>query len=388
MPAAATTRYSVGNRPTVGLAALVIIAAAVTASAQQPAPETTNPAERIVALDARWTVSFATAPSAAAGYDQQLAYVPLKGGELVAIDLSDGKVAWFVPFATTTTPATGDGLVFAAGDGAITALEQRSGTPLWKTPIDSPLAAGLYWDTGWLLASTESGDLLALHAQDGRILWRQALGSPWLVPPTPAGDRLYVALRDGRIAALAIDSGIAAWASPLNEPVTGMLALEDQLLVGSRKNVIHSLSLSTGRVRWTQRAGADTAGAPEADDKLIYFAALDNMLRALDRRNGNLRWSRSLPSRPAAGPLRTGDVVLVPFVTTDIGAFTATTGAPAFTIRAVGEIGGVPFIRESVPATAPLLVAMSREGALQGFAPRIETPPVPLGELPGVKVGS
>jgi hypothetical protein len=78
----------------------------------------------------------------------------------------------------------------------------------------------------------------------------------------------------------------------------------------------------------------------------------------------------------------------VPFVTTDIGAFTATTGAPAFTIRAVGEIGGVPFIRESVPATAPLLVAMSREGALQGFAPRIEPPPVPLGELPGVKVGS
>ncbi len=197
-----------------------------------------------------------------------------------------------------------------------------------------------------------------------------------------------MALRDGRIAALAIDSGIAAWASPLNEPVTGMLALEDQLLVGSRKNVIHSLSLSTGRVRWTQRAGADTAGAPVADDKLIYFAALDNMLRALDRRNGNLRWSRSLPSRPAAGPLRTGDVVLVPFVTTDIGAFTATTGAPAFTIRAVGEIGGVPFIRESVPPTAPLLVAMSREGALQGFAPRIEPPPVPLGELPGVKVGS
>lgn len=365
----------------------MIVAAAVTASAQQPAPETTNPAERIVALDARWTVSFATAPSAAAGYDQQLAYVPLKGGELVAIDLSDGKVAWFVPFPTTTTPATGDGLVFAAGDGAITALEQRSGTPIWKTAIDSPLAAGLYWDTGWLLASTESGDLLALHAQDGRILWRQALGSPWLVPPTPAGDRLYVALRDGRIAALAIDSGIAAWASPLNEPVTGMLALEDQLLVGSRKNVIHSLSLSSGRVRWTQRAGADTAGAPVADDKLIYFAALDNMLRALDRRNGNLRWSRSLPSRPAAGPLRTGDVVLVPFVTTDIGAFTATTGAPAFTIRAVGEIGGVPFIRESVPATAPLLVAMSREGALQGFAPRIEPPPVPLGELPGVKVG-
>ncbi len=139
-----------------------------------------------------------------------------------------------MPFPTTTTPATGDGLVFAAGDGAITALEQRSGTPLWKTPIDSPLAAGLYWDTGWLLASTESGDLLALHAQDGRILWRQALGSPLARRrrrlPAIVSTSLSATAGSPR---LRIDSGIAAWASPLNEPVTGMLALEDQLLVGT-----------------------------------------------------------------------------------------------------------------------------------------------------------
>jgi outer membrane protein assembly factor BamB len=388
MPGDATTRYSVGVRPTLVVALIALVAGAPGLRAQAPPPDPKNPAERIVALDPRWTVSFTTAPSAPAGYDQQLAYVPLKGGELVAIDLNEGRVAWVVPFPTTSTPATGDGLVFAAGDGAVTALEQRTGAPLWKTAIDSPLAAALYWDTGWLLASTEAGDLLALHAQDGRILWRQTLGSPLLVPPTPAGDRLYVALRDGRLVALALDGGGIAWIAPLNEPVTGLLALEDQLLVGTRKNLLHSVSLTDGRIRWTQRAGADTAGAPVADDKLIYFTALDNMLRALDRRSGNLRWSRSLPTRPTSGPLRTGDVVLVPFVTTDIGAYTAATGQPAFTIHAVGEIGGVPFIRESVPATAPVLVAMSREGALQGFAPRVEPPPAALGDLPGIKVGS
>ena len=226
------------------------------------------------------------------------------------------------------------------------------------------------------------------HGQDGRLLWRQALGSPLLVEPTPAGDRLYVALRDGRVAALALATGEVAWSVPLNEPVTGMLAVDDQIFVGTRQNVLHSLSLRNGRINWTQRAGADTAGAPVADDKFVYFAALDNMLRALDRRTGNLRWSRTLPSRPAAGPLRTGDVVLIPFVTNDIGAFAARTGVPAFTIQAVGEIGGVPFVREAVGPTAPLLIAMSREGALQGFAPRVEPPPAALNELPGIKVGS
>ena len=111
------------------------------------------------------------------------------------------------------------------------------------------------------------------------------------------------------------------------------------------------------------------------------------MLRALDRKSGNLKWARKLPSRPAAGPLRAGDVVLLPLVTTDIAAFLAATGADSFTIRAAGETGGVPFIREGARLTSPLLIAMSREGALQGFAPRIEPLPAPLSVLPGQKAG-
>jgi hypothetical protein len=79
--------------------------------------------------------------------------------------------------------------------------------------------------------------------------------------------------------------------------------------------------------------------------------------------------------------------VLVPFSTNDIGAYVANTGAPAFTIQAVGELGAPPFLRENARATAPRLIAISREGALQGFAPRIEPAPVPLDVLPGVRVG-
>lgn len=367
--------------------ALVLLAAFIAVPRASPSPTPKDdPTSRIIALDPRWTISFETAPSAPAGFDEAQAYLPLKGGELVAIDLNQGRVMWKVPCATIFTPTTGDGLVFAASDDVIAALDQRSGETLWRVPIERPLAAPLYWDTGWLLASTDAGELVAFRALDGQVLWRQPIGSPLAVAPTPSGDRLYVALRDGRVVSLALDTGATVWSSNLNQLVTGILATDDQLLVGTRHNLLHSLSLNRGRVRWTQRAGADTTGAPVADDKLIYFAALDNILRALDRRTGNLKWSRKLPARPAGGPLRAGDVVLLPFVTTDIGAYTAATGAEAFTIRVVGELGGVPFLRESATPTAPRLIAMSREGALQGFAPRIEPPPAALGELPGIKV--
>jgi outer membrane protein assembly factor BamB len=342
---------------------------------------------RIVALDPRWTAVFESAPAAPAGFDQQLAYVPLKDGELQAIDLNHGAVKWTAMLTTALTPATGDGLVFTAVEGAITALEQRSGEVQWRTPLDDTLASPLYWDTGWLIASMESGDLVALRAQDGEMMWRQPLGAPLATTPTPSGDRLFVALRDGRLAALALATGAPAWTVPLNEPVTGLLALNDQLVVGTRANRVHSISLDRGRIRWSQRAGADIAGAPVADEKLIYFAAFDNLLRAIDRRSGNLRWTRKLPSRPAGGPLRAGNVVLQPLATTDISAVLATTGADSFTIRAAGETGGVLFLREGARPTSPLLIAMSREGSLQGFAPRIEPPPAPLGVLPGIKVG-
>jgi outer membrane protein assembly factor BamB len=155
--------------------------------------------------------------------------------------------------------------------------------------------------------------------------------------------------------------------------------------------MLHSFALNRARVRWAKKGGADIAGAPAADDDLIYFAAFDNILWALDRGDGGVKWRRNLPSRPAGGPLRADNVVLLPLVTTDIGAYLATTGAESFVIRALDQLGGVPlgvpFLRENTRPTAPRLIAMSSEGSFRGFSPRIEPPPAPLAELPGVKVG-
>jgi outer membrane protein assembly factor BamB len=373
-----TTRYSV---------LLLLIASAVLSHAQDSRAQAGGSADRILALDPRWTLKFETSPVAPAGFDQEAAYVPLDGGRLIAIDLDRGQVRWQIELMTSVTPATGDGMIFAAAGDHVVALEQRAGTTLWRTPLPSTLAGPIYWDSGWVLASTDSGELFALRAEDGHVMWRNPLGSGLAVRPSATGDRLYVALVDHRVAALHRSTGTAVWTLAGEAEITGLLALEEQLLAGTRGNVLQSISLDRGRIRWTQRAGADVIGAPAADQELIYFVAFDNVLRALDRRNGNLRWTRTLPSRPSGGALRADDVVLVPLSTTEIGAFLAATGAPSFTIRAARELGGPPFLRENARPTATRLVAVGREGDLQGFAARFEQPPVPLAELPGARVG-
>jgi outer membrane protein assembly factor BamB len=335
-------------------------------------PETAPPPPP---LDARWVVTFESVPAAAPGFDATSAYIPLKGGHLVAVNLDRGTIRWTIDLATAFTPATGEGLVFTVSDQTIDARDAQTGVARWSTPLPGGAATPLFYDTGWLLASTTSGDLAALRASDGTVVWRRQLGAPLSGPPGPALDRLYLSLEDHRLMAVLLTTGEIVWARVLPARVTTLLALDDQLLVGTTAKHFMSVDLENGRERWTWDVGGDISGVPAADDKRIYYAARDNVLRALDRRSGNLRWKANLPSRPAGGPLRLPDAVLMPMVSSEIAGYDPETGKAAVTVRAAGEIGRQPFIRAGASVTAPQLITVSREGQLQGFGRRFE--PVP-----------
>jgi len=258
----------------------------------------------LTALDARWVLPFDTPPVAPAGFDASTAYLPLKGGQLVAVDLDRGIVRWRLDVATALTPATGGGLVFTTSDTTIEARDAQTGAKKWSAALPGGAAAPLYWDTGWLLASTASGDLAAFRAADGTLVWRQPFGAALSTAPAPALDRLYLPLADGRLVAVTLSTGETIWSLRVSGRITALVGLDDQLVFGTTEKYVVSVDLLRGRERWKWRIGGDVAGRPAADDKRIYFASRDNVVRALDRRSGNLRWRATLSSRPAGGPLR------------------------------------------------------------------------------------
>jgi outer membrane protein assembly factor BamB len=346
---------------------------------QAPAP----PAAPQVSLDARWVTAFDTPPAAAPGFDATSAFVPLNGGQLVAVDLNRGTIRWRLDVATTFTPATGEGLVFTVSEQTIEARDAATGETKWRTPLPGGAAAPLYWDTGWLLASTTAGDLAAFRASDGTMVWRRQLGAPLVAPPGPALDRLFLPLADNRVVAVLLATGDTVWERTLSAPVSGLLALEDQLVFGTTAKEVMSVDVMRGRDRWRWKIGGDMAGRPAADDTAIYFASRDNILRAVHRGSGNLKWKAGLLSRPAGGPLRLNDLLLMPLVSNQILGFDPKTGKPNATAAAAGEIGQQPYVRRDVRSTLPQLITVSREGQLQGFGRRFEPVPAPLGELPG-----
>ena len=335
-------------------------------------------------LDARWVTAFETPASASPGFDATTAYVPLKGGQLVAVDLNRGTIRWSLEVVTPFTPATGGGLVFTVSEQLIEARDALTGATKWSAPLPGGAAAPLYWDTGWLLASTTAGDLAAFRAADGTLVWRRQLGAPLVGTPGPALDRLFLPLADNRLVALMLSSGETIWERKLTAPITALLALDDQIVFGTAAKYMISVDLSRGRERWARRLGGDIAGSPAADDKRIYFASRDNIVRAVDRKSGNLKWKAGLTSRPAGGPLRLTDALLMPLVSNQMVGFDPETGKPSVTAAAAGEIGLQPHVRRDARQTLPQLITVSREGQLQGFGRRYEPVPQPLAELPGL----
>jgi outer membrane protein assembly factor BamB len=265
--------------------------------------------------------------------------------------------------------------VFTVSDQLIEARDAQTGAARWSTPLPGGAAVPIFYDTGWLLASTTSGELAALRASDGTVVWRRQLGAPLSGSPGAALDRLYLSLEDNRLVCVLLTSGEIVWSRALPARVTALLALEDQLVVGTTGKRIMSIDLKNGRERWGRNVGGDVSGLPAADEKRIYYASRDNILWAVDRKSGNLRWKANLGSRPAGGPLRLTDTLLMPMVSSEIAGYDPQTGKPAVTVRAAGEIGAQPFIRTGMRLTAPQLITVSREGQLQGFSRRFE--PVP-----------
>jgi outer membrane protein assembly factor BamB len=346
-----------------------------------------------ISFDARWVTTFDTPAAATPGFDDTAAFVPLKASDeeagvaakraqLVAVDL--GTIRWQLDVATTFTPATGEGLVFTVSEEMIEARDAKTGATKWRAPLPGGAAAPLYWDTGWLIASTTAGDLAAFRAADGTLVWRRQLGAPLNGPPAPALDRLFLPLADNRLVSVMLADGATLWERPLTAPITGLLALEDQLVFGTASKELTSVDLRRGRDRWTRRLGGDLAGIPSADEKRIFFASRDNLLMAVDRKSGNLRWKADLASRPAGGPLTLPVALVMPLVSSQIIGFDPETGKPTITATAASEIGLQPYVRRGVRQTQPQLITVSREGQLQGFGRRFEPVPQRLTELVGL----
>ena len=383
------------------LVACALLIGSLSAADAQPPPPVPRPQSRAArdatplaeaSLQPTLEVALDAQPAAPAAFDATSAYLPLKGGRLIAIDLVSGTVRWISELGTMWAPSVDAGLVVVAGDDLLTALDATTGRPKWRVPMTGGFSAPPVAHGGWIVGAPASGDVVAIRATDGQVLWTQRLGAPVRVRPVIAPSGVYVSLEDGRVMALDLTTGSPLWERRLGGKPGDALVLDDRLFVGADDKYFYSLKTSNGKERWKKRIGGRPAGRAAVDAKHVYYVALDNILWALNRNNGVLAWYQPLPMRPSGGPLVVGDVVIVAGVAAEVYAYRTRTGDPAGKSESAADLASAP---QLVPADVPALTSVAmvtRGGVFMLMRRRIEpvaTPlPYPLGtEIPLSRLG-
>ncbi len=168
---------------------------------------------------------------ASPAFSGDVAVVPYPSGDVVAIRVADGTVAWQESLSRTraasslgsmsdaASPAIEGNTVFAIGHGGrMVATELRTGERVWSVNvagIQMPYVAG---DSVYVVDT--SGQLIAMSRRDGKALWtaRLAGGKSW-AGPVLAGGRLWLASDTGKLVGVNAAGGKVETQLDLGAPV-------------------------------------------------------------------------------------------------------------------------------------------------------------------------
>jgi hypothetical protein len=118
--------------------------------------------------------------------------------------------------------------------------------------------------------------------------------------------------------------------------------------------------------------GGDVTGVV-VDEDVAYVVSLDNIVRALNRGNGNQRWKTELPTRPILPPRVFFGTVVVTGLAPAVSTFAAKDGMAVATWAppppADAELQGPPLIDGFLDPFGVAMVVILRDGRVIGVRP-------------------
>ena len=226
--------------------------------------------------------------------------------EVLALDMN-GALLWSAKVSSEViAPAaiTETAVVVIGGDGAITALDPKTGTRKWLLQRALPAltvrsSAIPVSGRGAVFVGTPQGKLLALDASNGSIGWEATVATPKgaselgrLVDvvgrPAIDAERICAAAYQGRVACFDLVRGTLLWSRDLSS-LTGPLMDAKYVYISDEKGVAQAFDKSTGGTVWKQDvlAGRRATGTALIGDFLAIQDA-EGTLHLVDRNSGRI----------------------------------------------------------------------------------------------------
>jgi len=229
-------------------------------------------------------------------------------GDVVALELANGRVAWRTRTKTPLsggTAASADLVVVGGSDGQLLALAAASGKMVWRVRLNGEVLAPAAISTRLIAVRTVDGKLHGLSPADGHELWNAEQQVPRLslrgtARPVIVGEVVLCGFDNGKVMAVNANDGSVQWEATVTPP-HGRTELERLSDIDSAVDVAGSdvytvgfqgrvamLALDTGQVWWSHEASSYRGLT--LDDDALYLATADGEIVALKTRTGAELW--------------------------------------------------------------------------------------------------
>ena len=253
-----------------------------------------------------WHANAGEKLSGGVGVGGSLVLVGTQKGSIYAYDIA-GKLQWKSKLSSEvlSAPKYFDGTVIVrTGDSRIYGINANDGSRKWVYDRATPSltlrsSAGLVVDSGAVYAGFAGGKLIALRADNGKLLWEASVAQPKGVTeieriaditslPVVDGPLIYAVAYQGRIAAVDRLTGRVVWNRDISS-LTGLNVEDGRIFVSHAAGSIYALDYTTGKTFWRQAALKNRQlTTPIPMGSLIAVGDLEGYVHFLNRDDGAL----------------------------------------------------------------------------------------------------
>lgn len=241
-----------------------------------------------------------------------VAYLADKYGNVRAIQLKDRKILWDIqkdkrnvgPPSDTTAPFYYKGRVYVAFMGGnLVALDAKTGEVVWKRDLQSHLESSPVISGGTLYIGSDKAELHAIDPADGKEKWTFDAHRPIKSSPSVSGGRVFFGNYSGIMYSLDAKTGKVDWRTNTTVVAPGgdggfysspAIAFGN-VYAGRDDGTVYAFDQKTGKVSWSFRTSGDVYGSPavgqvKGTPPTVYIGSYDSNLYALNAKTGKQEW--------------------------------------------------------------------------------------------------
>jgi len=241
--------------------------------------------------------------------------------------------AWtyHAPANVVLTPATdGKLVIFGNSIGQVEALNLIDGSKKWGFKTKGAIYSSPAISDSTVVLGSGDGNIYALHTNTGKQIWKFKTKLAVLGTPVIENDVVYIGGSDHHFRAINLKTGKQLWAfHGVEGAIVGKPILyEGKVIFGSWGKYLYALNEKNGSLLWKWSNGhpnrmfSPAMCTPVAREGIIYVAAPDRVLNAIDANKGTTLWrNKEATVRESIGMAEDGSMIFGKTMNNEVVAY-------------------------------------------------------------------